>query len=179
MTLIDPFFDHEPLQAGSYDDYLKAYIGKYLDVAEGQYEVISEEMGNIPMTDYPFFKDGSEKITKIGTAGSWVKGSTGYSFKNAIHNSRLITENLRSGRRPNKGIISQRHRYYDNVLLTVLDLYNDRGPEIFHQMFKRNPISRILKFLGEDSSFLDEVLVMISLTRIEFTSAAINRLVGR
>ena len=51
------------------------------------YEVINSESGVIPMTSYPFYRDSTKNITKIGSAGGWIKPSTGYSFMNCEKNS--------------------------------------------------------------------------------------------
>lgn len=173
------FFDHQALKPEEYDSYLNAYISYQLGLSDDDFKIVDEEVGNIPMTDFPFHKESTSQIIKIGTAGSWVKGSSGYSFRNAIRNSEIITENLKANRHPSIGLIRKRHQFYDAVLLKVLDMYNDRGGDVFHQMFAKNPVERILNFLGEESTLLEEIKVMASLTRWEFTKAAAMNLLGR
>ena len=44
---------------------------------------------------YPFYKESTKNITKIGTAGGWVKPSTGYSFKSCEKYSLKILKNIK------------------------------------------------------------------------------------
>lgn len=173
------FFDHHPLQAKDYDPHLTSYIQNNLGLNKADFRIMDEELGIIPMTDYPFYKDSSKLITKIGTAGSWVKGSTGYSFGNAMRNGAKIVENLKNNQPPGYRLVNGRHLFYDAILLRVLDRYNGNGPDVFHQMFRKNPIERILKFLSEESCFSDELKIMISLVRREFTQVALMKFFGR
>lgn len=69
-----------------YDELLEQYLRKVLLLKEWQ--VLETEKGVIPMTDYPFEKENSAYLTKIGTAGGWVKASSGYSFKNTEKKSK-------------------------------------------------------------------------------------------
>lgn len=76
FTFFTPYLTEETI----YDEQLKKYIEEYLKITN--YTIAETEKGVIPMTDFPFHEDSTPKITKIGTAGSWVKASSGYSFKN-------------------------------------------------------------------------------------------------
>ncbi|NNM15670.1 MAG: lycopene cyclase, partial [Bacteroidia bacterium] len=80
------FFSPEQVTEETYDEYLKKYIEEILQ--SGEYTILESEKGIIPMSNYPFHREHSDTITKIGTAGGWVKGSSGYSFKNAERNSK-------------------------------------------------------------------------------------------
>ena len=74
------YFSKNECEKNVYEKYLMEYIEKFLKISD--YEIIESESGVIPMTSYPFYKDSSKKITKIGSAGGWIKPSTGYSFYN-------------------------------------------------------------------------------------------------
>ncbi|HIC31036.1 MAG TPA: lycopene cyclase, partial [Flavobacteriaceae bacterium] len=73
------YFTENTVKSNHYDTYLKQYISEYLNI--NNYKIIETEIGKIPMTTFNFEPFNTSKITKIGTAGGWVKGSTGYSFK--------------------------------------------------------------------------------------------------
>ena len=47
------------------------------------------------MTNFPFENYNTQQVTKIGTAGGWVKGSTGYSFKHTEKKVTKIIANLK------------------------------------------------------------------------------------
>src|SRR5210317_487198 len=71
------YFTEHVVQEKTYNEFIETYIKDYLKI--DNYSIIETEMGQIPMTTFPFHKFNTNKITKIGTAGGWVKGSTGYS----------------------------------------------------------------------------------------------------
>ena len=119
------------------------------------------------MTIYPFHKDSTKNITKIGTAGGWVKPSTGYSFKNCEKYSLKILENIKNGK-DFRIVPKKRYFFLDNILLGVLSKYNYRGETIFYRMIKRNSTKKILRFLNEESSMLDIVNIIISMKSIYF-----------
>ena len=125
------------------------------------------------MTIYPFHKDSTKNITKIGTAGGWVKPSTGYSFKNCEKYSFKILENIKNGKDfrivPKKGYF-----FLDKILLGVLSKYNYRGETIFYRMIKRNSTKKILRFLNEESSLLDIIKIIISMRSIYFLKVFIK-----
>ena len=74
------FFTPHVVEEQTYDKYLERYIKTVLKIKD--YTILSKEKGNIPMTSYPFYHSNSINLTKIGTAGGWIKSSSGYGFKN-------------------------------------------------------------------------------------------------
>ena len=125
------------------------------------------------MTIYPFHKDSTKNITKIGTAGGWVKPSTGYSFKNCEKYSLKILENIKNGK-DFRIVPKKRYFFLDNILLGVLSKYNYRGESIFYKMIKRNSTKKILSFLNEESSILDIIKIIISMRSIYFIKVFIK-----
>ena len=79
------YFTPKLVDTKEYDQNLSIYIKNILNIKN--YKIINQEYGIIPMTNYPFYQNSLKKITMIGTAGGWVKPSTGYSFKNCERNS--------------------------------------------------------------------------------------------
>ena len=67
-----------------------------LELKIEKYEILEEEMGVIPMTDFPFHKKNNNTLTKIGTAGGWVKPSSGYAFKNCEKYASTVAENIKA-----------------------------------------------------------------------------------
>ena len=127
------------------------------------------------MTTYPFYKGSTKNITKIGTAGGWVKPSTGYSFKNCEKYSLRILDNIKE--RKDLRIIPKRKYYFlDKILLGVLSKYNHRGETIFYRMIKRNSTKKVLEFLDEESKLLDIVKIIISMRSIYFVRVFIKSL---
>lgn len=162
FTFFTPFLTED----GIYDEYLKKYIREVLKITD--YKVTETEKGIIPMTDYEFHKHSSSKITKIGTAGSWVKGSTGYSFKHTEKKVAQIIENIKKGKNPAEGLITNRFRKYDAIFLDVLNRNNELGEMIFTRFYKKNSPTEIFKYLDEETTFKEELKIMFSLFHPQF-----------
>ncbi len=163
------YFTEHTVNEAVYDSYLKQYIKEYLKIEN--YQIIETEMGQIPMTNFPFDKYNTAKITKIGTAGGWVKGSTGYSFKHTEKKVALIIKNLKKGRTPSNGLFKAKYKFYDKVFLKVLKDENHKGEWIFEQFYAKNSIQTMFRFLDEDSTFKEELQVMYSLFSWSFIKA--------
>ncbi len=152
------FFSPDIVGESVYDEYLRKYMDGIL--GGSAYRVTDTESGVIPMTDYPFHRISSGRHLRIGTAGSWVKPSSGYSFKNAERKARQVVANLKAGRDPGWHLLNARHRFYDTLFLDRLYRDNAHGEQLFEVMYTRNDIQSIFRFLDEETSFSEELSVM-------------------
>ncbi|WP_425390538.1 lycopene cyclase family protein [Ekhidna sp.] len=168
-------FNDQLLMTDEYDQYLRQYIYKYLDI--DSYEITEVEQGLIPMSDYPFHTHHSKFVTLIGTAGGWVRPSSGYSFKNADRYSTMMVENIIKGKRPEKGIGTSRFRMYDSIFLNVLSARNDLGEDIFTRLYTKPDIQSVFRFLDEESSLAEDIKVMFSLNKPQFWKAFLQTFV--
>jgi lycopene beta-cyclase len=168
------FFTPMLTKESTYDTKLKEYINSILNVSE--YEIIDSEQGVIPMTDFPFSSSNRRYITKIGTAGGWVKASSGYSFKNTDEKTDLLIENLKSGLPPSKGLLTKKYQKYDAIFLDVLEKRNDLGEDLFTRLYTKNSIQDIFKFLDEKTSFAEEIKIMSSLYHPQFLRSFFRKL---
>ena len=141
-----------------------------------KFNVIEKEKGNIPMTCFPFKKSNTNKLIYIGTAGGWTKPSTGYTIKNAIEKTKEITSLIYWNNSLDNFNKNNRFWYYDLILLDVLIATKGNGYKAFSYMFKRNNPIRILKFLDEKTSVFEEVPILLSVNKVPFTIALVNRL---
>lgn len=73
-------FNQKLLSDNAYDKGLDDYIER---LGIDAYETHEIERGVIPMSDYPFQLQNSERVYCIGIKGGFVKASTGYSFLRA------------------------------------------------------------------------------------------------
>jgi len=169
-TFFTPFLTEESI----YDKYLNIYIKDVLKVDE--YEIIGTENGVIPMTDYNFHKASSPKVTKIGTAGSWVKGSTGYSFKHTEKKVAQIIQNIKTGKDPKNNLLNNRSRWYDAIFLDVLNRHNDLGEELFTKFYSKNSPQEIFRYLDEETNLTEELKIMFSLYDSEFVRSFFRKL---
>ena len=171
-TFFTPFLTEEAI----YDEYLEKYIKEFLGIKS--FKKLETEKGVIPMTDYPFHKQSTKRITKIGTGGSWVKGSTGYSFKNTEKKVAKIIENIKKGNIPSRGLINKRFRRYDAVFLDVLNRRNELGELLFTRFYSRNSPQQIFEYLDEESSLKKDLRIMLSLKHITFIKSLFRKGLG-
>ena len=152
-----------------YDNYIESYISKYLNI--DNYTILETEMGQIPMTNFPFDKFNTKQITKIGTGGGWVKGSTGYSFKSSEKKVGIIINNIKTNKTPSEGLFKTKYKFYDNIFLKVLKDENHKGEWIFQQFYNKNSVQTMFRFLDEESTFFEELKIMWSLFSWSFIKA--------
>jgi len=169
-TFFTPFLTEESI----YDTYLETYIKDILNVEE--YEIIGTERGVIPMTDYDFHEASSSKVTKIGTAGSWVKGSTGYSFKHTEKKITQLIQNIKTGKDPRNGLMNARSRWYDAIFLDVLKRNNELGEQLFTKFYSKNTPQEIFKYLDEETNIAEELKIMFSLYDAQFVRSFFRKL---
>jgi lycopene beta-cyclase len=157
-----------------YDEFLENYIKNILKIQN--FKITETEKGVIPMTDFPFHKESTPKITKIGSAGSWIKGSTGYSFKDTEKKVAQIIENLKAGKNLSNGLLTKRFRLYDAIFIDVLSQKNEMGEKIFSDFYSKNSIVDIFKYLDEETSFSEELKIMLSLYHPQFIKSFFRKI---
>lgn len=162
------------LQQDDYEKMLLQYCHEILGIHN--FETLETEQGVIPMSDFPFNQYSTGRLIKIGTAGGWVKPSSGYSFKNCEKNAQLIVDNLKQGRPVGEGLHRSRFRWYDSLFLDVLNRHNDLGPSIFSDMYFKNDIQKIFAFLDEESSIWDDIIMFQKFPKRLFLKALLNHI---
>ena len=168
-------FTKNLLPQEEYDLGLKNYIADF--VKTSQYNIVEEEFGIIPMTNYKFSK-GEGRIVNIGTVSGQTKPSSGYTFQFIQKHSDALVTSLINYNHPfikNAGIPA-RFNFYDTTFLNVL--YNNKveGEKIFTDMFSKNSPDKIFRFLDNESTLEDELNIMGSLPFAPFTKAAISEI---
>lgn len=162
------------LEERDYCAEIEAYIARYISTAP--YRIVEQEAGVIPMTNFPFHRYSSAHIVKIGTAGSWVRPSTGYSFKNTEQYVRQMIANIKAGKNPQDSLFKKKYHYFDTLLLHVLKYDNRIGPRLFEEMYARNPIQRIFRFLDGKTRWTEDLAIMWSFNPLPFIKAIVSRL---
>jgi lycopene beta-cyclase len=174
----DTYFSPAVLPQEVYDAGLRGYIAEQLGL--DRYEIGHVEYGVIPMTDMPFPRRPSPHVMAIGTAGGMTKASTGYTFQRIQRQSRRIAASLAATGQPfypDPGL--SRHALMDSVLLNVLDTGRVEGKAFFTRLFERNSIQRVLRFLDEESSPLEDLALMATVDIPAFTSGTLDVLARR
>ncbi|MDH7447426.1 lycopene cyclase family protein [Aquimarina sp. 2201CG14-23] len=151
------------------DQEYEKEIAKYL-LTKGitDYTITEKEKGCIPMTCYEFRKHNSENVLHIGTAGGWTKPSTGFTF----HNTKKKSEKLITFLKKNDNLLEFGKRtkfwYYDLLFLDLLYKENQNGAALFSSLFRKNKTTKILKFLDEETSFLEDLKIMATMPAMKF-----------
>ena len=170
FTFFTPFLVEDII----YDEYLNGYLTNVLKIKD--FKITEIEKGVIPMTDHPFHKESIGKLTKIGTAGSWVKGSTGYSFKHTEKKVAQLLNNIKKGNAPSHNLLNKRFRFYDAIFLDVLANNNEMGEQLFSDFYSKNSPIEILKYLDEETEIKEEIKIMWSLYHPEFLRSFFRKL---
>ncbi|MBJ7880534.1 lycopene cyclase family protein [Gelidibacter salicanalis] len=163
------FFTPFTVETAVYEDAIKRYLLEEHNMAH--FRIIETEVGTIPMTDFPFWKFHTKNITKIGTGGGWVKGSSGYSFKHTEKNVAKLLANIKAGKRPSYNLFKKKFKFYDKIFLKVLHDENEKGVWIFERFYSKNTIRTMFRFLDEETSFSEDLAIMKSLFSMAFIKA--------
>ena len=155
---------------------LKKYIKEELEI--DNYTLIHQESGVIPMSLAKFEQNPKLNVINIGTSGGYTKASSGYTFQFIQKNIIEIINNLVEG----NNIIqptSFKNKYYqwvDRTLIDVLLSNKLTGKYVFTQMFQKVPVERILAFLGNESSYLEDLLIFKSFPVKPFLTSGVKQL---
>ncbi len=163
-------FSKEVQSNDEYNAGLTNYCKNYLNL--NKYEILSEEFGIIPMTDYRFPKR-INNIINIGTAGGQTKSSSGYTFRFIQKNSAQIASALINTGTPfiDESFIKKRFDLYDSTLLNILSNKKLHGAEIFEILMKNNKMSDVFKFLDNETSAAEELKIISHLPKGVFIKA--------
>lgn len=164
--------------ADEYDRELSKYMQKYLQTTD--FQVQETEFGVIPMSDFATGPLQEGRVLHIGTGAGFVKASSGYAFTRTRRKlARLAKEWAENGRPDVASLRSKpRYRFFDSVLLRVLDDGRLPGATIFTQLFSRLRAPAVFRFLDEDSSIGEDLRLMRSVPQMPFLKAAWRKIVG-
>lgn len=156
----------------TYDSYLEKYIA---DKINCPFEIIREEKGKIPMTDFNFPAINEHGIIQIGSAAGAIKPSTGYAFKRISRHTEYLIECFLNGNKDIKNMPGlARFDFYDTLLLQIIQNKPEKVAIIMDQLFSRNSFNEILTFLDEKSSLLDEISLFSTLPKRLFLKQVLH-----
>lgn len=169
-------FTENVLAKQAYTQALENYIKSKLAIDE--YSITHEEFGIIPMTKQQFPTHHQQKIIHIGTAAGCVKASSGYTFSFIQKHTKAIVQKLVANKPPivKKSFFQKRFHLYDKTLLEVLLQKKIQGDEIFAKIFKGNTPQKVLAFLDNESTLLNEIKLMNSVPTTTFLPIALKEM---
>jgi lycopene beta-cyclase len=116
-----------------------------------KYKILSIEAGTIPMGGKTEIKNG--RVFTIGAAGGNMKASTGYAFTR-MHQDAINRAQNRSINLPS------RFRFYDKMLLKIMQNEMNKIPEVMDRLFSRVQTPKILRFLDDKSSIVNDISLL-------------------
>ncbi len=163
-------FSARLLERDEYVVELEHYIHDVLGIAG--YRVVERESGVIPMTDEPAIRQAQERVLNIGTRGGTVKASTGYAFARTQRDSIAVAQSMgRVGHPFDIPAQSEWFRLLDTMMLQVMHRKGEISDHVFANLFRKNPIDRLFRFLEEQTSFAETIAVMSTVPWSPFISA--------
>ncbi|UYZ61103.1 lycopene cyclase family protein [Hymenobacter latericus] len=172
-------FSGQLLPQAEYEQALRDYLATAL--GGRPYRIAETEAGAIPMTDHVFAPRTGTNIVHLGTRGGRVKASTGYAFLRMQQHAERLTAALAStGALPaNLTGDAWQFRLFDTLLLDIMQREGERTGQIFSELFRNNPVERILDFLDERTTWAENFQVMNSVTPWPFMQSIANVLRGK
>lgn len=165
-------FSDELLPKEFYEEKLSLYLNHRFGLKPIDYEIDRREFGKIPMMDRPVKPWYCPNVLNIGTLGGVTKPSTGYTFRriqrqvNHIVQS-LLENDIPSYSRPS----SQRYKAYDLWLLQIIHNHPKEALQVFYKLFENNTVDEVFRFLGEETSFSQDIKIMSSVPYLPFLRA--------
>ena len=171
-------FGRNLLEQPAYEEEIRTFLSNRFALKSSDYQIKRREFGWVPMSDQRFRGWYGDRVLNTGLAGGTAKPSTGYSFIRAHQHARQIVRRLANNKAPQPFKSAYRYRIYDLQLLHLLYHKPKLSLRIFEELFRNNPIDRLLAFLGEESTPLQDLAVMNSVPYTPFLKA-LNQIRGR
>jgi len=155
-------------------EFAETILKKEIIQRFGDFQIISTEQGKIPMSTAEISEvEVSEKHIFTGARAGNIKPSTGYSFLKSCKHAVEISNSLQHKTSIKSIKTPARFKFYDRLLLKILENNPSFGKSIFESLFQKNPISKVIEFLREESNGTDELRILGSLPILPFVKAAI------
>ncbi|MFM9949119.1 MAG: lycopene cyclase family protein [Saprospiraceae bacterium] len=169
-------FSPELCPPETYENELKRYLSEVLKITD--FHIEEEEFGVIPMTDLTLSPKGEGRVINIGTAGGFVKASSGYAFLRTQRKVRSFVNAWEKTGTPDPSTLqsSQMYRAFDSIMLHVLQENLVSGKDFFSLLFKKLPAPLVLRFLDEDASWGDIFRVLYAPPSWPFLKTALRQM---
>jgi len=153
-------FSEALCSAEAYDAALKQYVNDFLKIKD--FRIVEQEFGVIPMTDDPFMPKAEGHVIHIGTAGGFVKASSGYAFKRTQRKLHAFAAAWERTGSPDPALLQSawHYRFFDSVMLRVLRENAVSGKDFFTGLFQQLPSPLVLRFLDEDTTFTENIRLL-------------------
>jgi lycopene beta-cyclase len=166
-------FGATPIVHAYAQEQLKEYCRKK---QFGSYVIDTEEQGIIPMSSCTLQLDSlSPTLFRTGSGAGKVKPSTGYAFKEMARDAIHIVKSVHTQDFRYRAIHrSGRFAFYDRLLLKILESRPHLGKEIFERLFHYVQGTRVLQFLEERTTFIEDISIFMALPKTLFMKYAVK-----
>lgn len=155
-----------------YNRIFRDYLHRIAAANGSAWEVTLPEEGIIPMDTRPYERQLNPRTFTLGTVSGMVKPSTGYAFYRMQDQAAYYLKQLRM----DTTVLPYpethpRFRFYDDLLLDILKHEPHATLSILHQLFKHTKGDRVLEFLRENTTLLQEAMLFATLPKTPFLKA--------
>jgi lycopene beta-cyclase len=159
---------------------MAADLRQHLDriVGAGCWTVVGDESGSLPLR-LPRRRRRHGRQLTIGGAAGLVKGSTGYGVRLMERDAEVVASELATGRTVRGLRRRRRHAWMDAVFLELATAQPGQLVRALEMLFARNDIERVIRFLQEESTLVDEARIVATLPAAPFLRAVLQRGLGR
>jgi lycopene beta-cyclase len=131
--------------------------------------IIEVECNAIPMSSVfdasERFHAADKRIVPLGVVAGALKPTTGYGFLRMMQHGKSIAAALKCNELIPTLYRKRRFRFYDDLLLRILQKHPNRGKQIFDQLFQHQSASNVLRFLNEKTNILQEIMIFSRLPK--------------
>ena len=164
--------DQQNYTKDQYISEINEYIQKNLNYKK-EYTFGYNEMGSIPMFHFKQ-KIGYKKIIKIGAAANLTRKSTGYTFLNIQKFTKELVQKLIKNQIISNTQIQSKYNFLDKIFIKVLLEEKGNMYKIFFRLFKKNNAKDIVNFLSNNSSFIQDIKIILSMPKLIFFKKLLN-----
>ncbi len=162
-------FGKEKITREEAEKILTEYVGRF----NFSYQILEEEKGVIPMSSLKISTtDNGENWIYTGANANMIKPTTGYAFHNMAIDANKHVEAMLNQKAFTREKQPERFKFYDSLLLKILEETPQNGKKIFEHLFNHIPINNVLTFLSEKSSLSKDILIFSKLPIFIFLSVA-------
>lgn len=173
-ALIEPtyFLHHDQIPSlVKFQTLAESYLESQFGISK--YEVLHTESGCLPM--FKIAATTAPGVYAIGTGHGLIRPATGYAFDGIQrHQARMIDYYAKHKKLPFIKPYRAHSLWMDNLFLKVLKQHPNRGSEIFCKMFENAPIERIIRFLSDKGTIIDNLSIIRSVPSWPFIKCLVN-----
>ncbi len=155
------YFSKRTLSRFKYKQDIEMYMSR--NYFGQKYKIRFCESGVIPM--FKIIEKNVKNCIKIGTAGNWVKQSTGYSLQNSFIYSKQIVDCIIKEKYP-KIRKNNFFNFLDNTFCKFIENNPEKAMQFFERFYKRNSLPVVVKFLTNTTNLFETLKIILSLPKI-------------